>query len=95
MDKEEEPFQKIRLTLSDAAFEMLGELKEVSAFRSDSATVEECIRSIYDIAEAIHVQIQTAANQKRRLTVDETSNTFLQIAMRIRRFVKAPKEEQK
>lgn len=46
---EEEPFRKIRLTLSEDAIEKLGILRKRGYFRSDSMTVEESIRTIYAV----------------------------------------------
>lgn len=46
---EEVPFKSMKITLSEEALEKLSELRQGGAFRSDSATIEECIRVTRDL----------------------------------------------
>jgi hypothetical protein len=43
---EEIPFKSMKITLSEEAYEKLTILRQGGAFRSDSATIEECIRAV-------------------------------------------------
>ena len=85
---EEEPFRKIRLTLSEDAIEKIGTLKSEGYFRSDSMTVEECIRAIYDIVEDL--KVSSGASRKKPILIDDqtASEIFGRIAIRLSRFTR-------
>lgn len=84
---EEEPFQKIRLTFSEVAIEKLAVLRTQGYFRSDSATVEECIRGMYDIVEDFYAMLLKAKTKDKKLTNDEKLALLLRIGVAIRRFM--------
>jgi len=46
MSIDEVSFRPMKITLSEAAIDMLYKLKQKGAFRSYSMTIEECIRTI-------------------------------------------------
>lgn len=47
----------MKITLSEEALEKLGELRQGGAFRSDSATIEECIRVVKDLISDFQFEI--------------------------------------
>lgn len=93
--EEEEPFQKIRLTLSEVAIEKLDMLKKVGYFRSNSSTVEECIRVMYDIADEISMLVQEAEDIGEKASLRDQAIVLQRIGIRASRFVRKPKEKQK
>ena len=92
----EVPFKSIRITLSEEAIRMLGSLRYVGTFRSDSMTVEECIRTIYDVAEELSASMQRAADKgEKPIPPLEQAIILQRIGLRLKRFVKPPKKKQK
>lgn len=91
---EEEPFQKIRITLSEVAIDKLAVLRTQGYFRSDSATVEECIRAIFDVVEEFSTMFKRIADNKT-LSTDDKIDTLLRIGLSVRRFVPRPTKMQK
>lgn len=92
---EEVPFKSLKITLSEEALEKLNDLRIGGSFRSDSATIEECIRVTRDIFEDVLTQIRIhKIPGKEELTpVSESEHTELlrRIITRIGRFGKAMK----
>ena len=76
---EEVPFRSIKVTLSEEALGRLAEMRLTGSFRSDSATVEECIRAIYDVAQDICLELDRQA--KIRLRSKEKANEVMPLGM--------------
>ena len=88
---EEEPFQKIKVTLSEIAIEKLAKLRKEGYFRSDSATIEECIRSMSEIVEEIQALMNRVAEKK--VTNEYRLNVLIRIGLRTRRFIRKPEKK--
>jgi len=92
---EEVPFKSLKITLSDEALDKLFKLRVNSAMRSDSATIEECIRTFSDITEDLYNVMDNAAREAlssnnstlKKLSVEQEANLFEKIALRAARFV--------
>lgn len=94
MSKEEVPFKSVKVTLSEEAIRMLGTLRYRGAFRSDSMTVEECIRRMYDICEDIGELLQLGEDRGEKLTSEEQAVALQRIGIRVKRFVPPIKKKQ-
>jgi hypothetical protein len=64
MSEEEVPFKTLKITMSEEAFNILESLRISGSFRSYSMTIEESIRSLFDILKEIYVVEYTAKSQK-------------------------------
>jgi hypothetical protein len=94
-DNGEKPFRKIRLTLSEVAIEKLARLRDVGYFRSDSSTVEECIRVMDDIADEISALVQEGEDTGKKVSLQNQAIVLQRIDVRASRFVRKPKKKQK
>ena len=96
MAEEEVPFKSIKITLSEDALDMLDALRKVGSFRSYSMTVEECIRSIFDVSQDITGSIQHAREMGTKPISPIQQSVILQrLSLRLKRFIRPPKEEKK
>ena len=66
MSDEEVPFRSMKITLSEEAINRLVDLRQRGAFRSDSATIEECIRVIHDISTDLSMELDSAIAKKQQ-----------------------------
>jgi len=60
---EEVPFKSMKITLSEEAYEKLNILRQGGAFRSDSATIEECIRAVNDMLDDLIFELDIRKGQ--------------------------------
>jgi Arc/MetJ-type ribon-helix-helix transcriptional regulator len=87
MSGEEVPFRSMKITLSEEALERLAELRRGGAFRSDSATIEECIRTISDVVNDLVAEAQRALQFKEEfIPIAVQAETLRRIVLRIKRF---------
>lgn len=94
---EETPFKSLKITLSDEALDKLSKLRFTACMRSDSATIEECIRTFYDIVMDFYFALDTAAQDSlrtnasviREFTKDEQNKILEKVALRTARFIPA------
>ena len=87
---EEVPFRSVRVTLSDEAMAMVAELRRTGSLRSDSATIEECIRAVYDVYEDMQMMGRVAKQQERKVSINEQAESYRRHVIRLSRFF--PKE---
>jgi len=85
---EEAPFRSVKITLSEEALDRLAELRAIGSCRSDSATVEECIRTIYDIVIDVSSEMAIAREKKLVLSFAEQAELLRRVIVRIARFVR-------
>jgi len=91
---EEVPFKSLKITLSDEAIAKLQKLRTTAALRSDSATIEECIRTFYEIAMDVYYEADRAAqsalstNSKLKpIDIGTQAELLRKIFLRMTRFV--------
>ena len=93
---EEVPFKSIKITLSDEAISKLAYLRFVGSFRSNSATVEECIRTVFDISQNIGSEIERTAKENQKIVpLSIQAETLRRITFRIGRFIKLSEDVMK
>ena len=78
---EETPFKSIKITLSEEAIRKLSGLRKGGSFRSDSATIEECIRTTFDISEDIFSELEIW-NEKNRIQPPKNEQSYLCLSPR-------------
>lgn len=84
---EEVPFKSIKITLSEDAIEKLAKLRQRGSFRSDSATIEECVRVIYDISSDLFIEIDSVlARNLKQMPLETQAELLKRIGIRIQRF---------
>jgi len=83
---EEAPFKSVRVTLSAEAMAMVAELRRTGSFRSDSATIEECIRAVYDVYEDMQMMGRVAKQQERKVSINEQAESYRRHVIRLSRF---------
>jgi len=84
---EETPFKPIKITLSEEAMRRLRELRTRGYFRSDSATIEEIIRTLYEIAYDVSDVIDRAMGKKlEKAPVGDQAEALRRIGIRLGRF---------
>jgi hypothetical protein len=81
-----EEFKAVRITLSDEAFDRMDRIMKHAKFRNYSSTVEECIRAVDDIITEIHCIAGKRDSPEVTATLEESSNAFDRIMMRMSRF---------
>ena len=62
---EEVPFTPLKITLSEEATKRLAELRLRGSFRSDSATIEECIRVIHEVSNDMSYELDNALGKNQ------------------------------
>ena len=88
MSKEGTPFRSIKITLSEEAMDRLAKLRVKGSLRSDSATVEECIRIIYDIATDIGSEIdRVVRGNQKSMPIGQQAEALRRTAIRVGRFI--------
>ncbi len=95
---EETPFKSMKITLSEEAINRLEKIMKRASFRSNSSTVEECVRVVYDIIYEIYSVCGGPDGELKASTKDQESEAFVRIVMRMSRFtgrVVCPPQEQK
>jgi len=80
----------MRITLSDEAFERLEKLMKIARFRSYSSTVEECIRTIYEIMNDIYGIMGKPDDPARQISARMKEKGFEQIVTRMSRITNKP-----
>jgi len=94
---EEVPFKSMKITLSEEAVEKLNKLRQGGAFRSDSATIEECIRAINDMIDDLIFEFNIRKNQDPNTAVVNDTITAVNlvklIASKLGRFRKIYRAE--
>ena len=87
---EEVPFKSMKITLSEEALQKLCELRTGGAFRSDSATIEECIRTMYTIIEDLKLEIRRLPKDKdgkpEIMALDRQAEILRRIGFMVARF---------
>lgn len=83
---EEMPFKSMKITLSEEAIERLDSITKGASFRSNSSTIEECIRVVYDIIHELYSVVGTPDEEVKPTTRNAESSGFERIAMRMSRF---------
>ena len=66
---EEKPFTSMRITLSDEAIRKLGVIRKRGRFRSNSGTIEEVIRAIFELIP-IYETVAETIRDKETLSPD-------------------------
>lgn len=84
---EEVPFKSMKITLSEEAIRLLAALRHKGSYRSDSATIEDCIRAIYDVSLDIATEVGSALKGKRSMSIIEIRELTRRISVRISRFI--------
>lgn len=79
-------FKSLRITLSEEAFDRMEKIMKGAAFRSYSATIEECIRTIHDLMEEIYAMAGRRGTPNTHPTALERSASFDRIVMKMNRF---------
>ena len=96
MLRKEVPFKSIKITLSEEAINRLAQLRSRGSLRSDSATIEECIRTIYDISIDIAAEVdRTIRGNQKFMPVHIQAETLRRIAIRMLRFIPFTEETMK
>ena len=87
---EETPFKSIKITLSEEAIRKLSGLRKGGSFRSDSATIEECIRTTFDISEDIFSELEIwnekNKGKKKVMPIALQAELLKRVGMRLDRF---------
>lgn len=93
---EEVPFISMKITLSEEAIKRLAELRQRGSFRSDSATIEECIRAVFDVAMDICLELDRAlATNQFPMPLGLQAEAFRRTVLKIGRFgFKTPRIQQ-
>ena len=81
----EEEFKSIRITLSHEAFDRLEKIMKGAKFRSNSSTIEECIRVLYDIMKDITSVIGKRGDPDVTWTDADAKMVFRMIITRMER----------
>jgi hypothetical protein len=93
---QEVPFRSVKITLSEEALDRLASLRFIGSFRSDSATIEECIRAVHDIAEDLCLELDRQAKARlgsksfketEVIPLDMQAEQLRRIGFRLARFV--------
>jgi len=93
---EETPFKSVKITLSEEALTRLAELRKQGYYRSDSATIEECIRIVYDTAVDIAaIMARSRQREEKLVPVEIQAETLRGIGIRMKRFVPLPEQKKK
>lgn len=87
MSEEEVPFKSMKITLSEEALDMLAILRKKGYFRSNSMTIEECIRAIHDISGDIRAHIVYYKGKGEQVPPAEQLSAYKRYALRLARFV--------
>ena len=82
----EDDFKSIRITLSQEAFYRLERIMEDAKFRSNSSTIEECIRVVYDLMREIYVVAGARDAPDVSASELQRSDSWDRIIMRMARF---------
>ncbi|MCJ7630836.1 hypothetical protein MUP77_00310 [Candidatus Bathyarchaeota archaeon] len=86
MSEEEVPFKSLKITLSDDVLEKLALLLRTGSFRSQSSTIEECIRAVYDVSLDMVALLNTVPQAQTMLPAAQ-QEAFRRYMMRMMRFV--------
>ena len=84
---EEVPFKSIKITLSEEALRMLGNLRKRGSFRSNSMTIEECIRALHELSDDLGGIFQKSIDEDKPIPNEERRSAFKRYALRLARFV--------
>jgi len=84
---EEVPFKSIRVTLSEEAVRILEDLRQRGYFRSDSMTIEECIRAVYAISNDMGAVASMQRGKGEKVPVTEQLEGYRRVVMRLARFI--------
>lgn len=82
----EEEFKSIRITLSEEAFAQLEQIMNDAKFRSNSSTVEECIRTLYDIIGNLSLLIGKRGDPAVNWSNEDGLQVLYTIISRLQRF---------
>jgi len=87
---EEIAFKSIKITLSEEALRRLSKLRKGGSFRSDSATIEECIRTVYDnnvdIMGELTIWAEKNKIKKEKMSIGDQVALLKRAALRVARF---------
>jgi hypothetical protein len=86
MSEPESSFKSLKITLSDEALARLAEIVKNASLRSLSSGIEECIRVVYDVIDEVHSVTGRPTAPLTNPTVEEESDGFERISMRMARF---------
>lgn len=73
-------FKSLRITLSQEAFDRMETIMKTAKFRSYSSTVEECLRTTYDIMEDVYL---LAGERDAEVIVYPTAQDCLEVLKKI------------
>ena len=91
MSEEEVPFKSIKITLSEEAIDMLTTLRLKGAFRSNSMTIEGCIRAIYEICGDIQTYLRFYRDKNEIVPNVEQLSAYKRYVLRLARFIEVEK----
>jgi Arc/MetJ-type ribon-helix-helix transcriptional regulator len=83
---EEVPFRSMKITLSEEALNMLESLRMTGSFRSSSMTIEECVRTIYDITRDITALTNIHRKNQKSFSNEVMLEAFRRYMLRLGRF---------
>lgn len=93
MSEEEVPFKSIKITLSEEALRVLSVLRKRGSFRSNSMTVEECLRAIFDITVDFAARARVYAKKGEDIPQVEEQRALRSYLLRLARFIETEKAQ--
>ena len=83
---EEAELKSLRITLSEEAFDRLEQIMKDAKFRSYSSTVEECVRTIYDVMKDIRLIAGKTGPVGQTVTDQQRYELFTRVVTKMGRF---------